>query len=61
MEGTEKIEAEGAVEAQLALGNQMLRILLDLNEDELKDGARFTMDLNGAVFTITIEKGAWTD
>lgn len=61
MEGTEKFEAEGAVEAQLVLGNQMLKILLDLNEDEFTDGARFTTDLNGAVFTVTIEKGDWTD
>jgi hypothetical protein len=42
--------------AQLAIGKQVLDMLLDLASDENKEGAVVPLDMNGRKFTLTIAK-----
>ena len=44
------------LETQLLIGKQVLEMLLDLVNDEHKDGAVVSLDMNGRKFTLTVEK-----
>lgn len=44
------------LETQLLIGKQVLEMLLDLVNDEHKEGAVVPLDMNGRKFTLTVEK-----